>query len=111
MIHIFGLGAGGLKSLSGDAAEALATCQTLFGGTRHLDLLPFEVAKHPWPKPWRLPIKEIETAAKQGPVGILVSGDPSWFSAAKGLAVNLCRVGLVAVHGRCFSSSPSQNKR
>ena len=83
MIHIFGLGAGGLKSLSAEAAEALATCKSLFGGKRHLALIPDGPEKTPWPSPWRLPIEEI--GAAEGPVGVLVSGDPSWYSASKGL--------------------------
>ena len=83
MIHIFGIGAGGLPSLSAEAAEALASCQTLFGGHRHLDLVPEGPTKTPWPKPWRLPVDDI--GAAPGPVGILVSGDPSWYSAATAL--------------------------
>ncbi len=91
MIHIFGLGANGLASLSEGARDALSACQTLFGGSRHLALVPDGPAKHPWPRPWRLPLAEIEAA--QGPVGVLVSGDPSWYSAAKGLVEHLdCQV-------------------
>ena len=80
MIHIFGIGAGGLKSLSAEAANVLRTCKTLFGGVRHLSLVPEGPLKHPWPKPWAIPIHEIRGA--HGPVGILVSGDPSWYSAS-----------------------------
>lgn len=83
MIHIFGIGASGLPSLSRDASAVLATCRTLFGGHRHLALVPDGPAKTPWPKPWRLPVEQI--AAAEGPVGVLVSGDPSWYSAATGL--------------------------
>ena len=80
MIHIFGFGAGGLPTLSSEARRALDTCQTVFGGARHLALIPDGPAKQPWPKPWRLPLTDIQSA--KGPVGILVSGDPSWYSAA-----------------------------
>ena len=83
MIHIFGIGASGLTSLSAEAAQVLRTCKTLFGGTRHLNLVPEGPLKHPWPRPWTLPIHEIERA--HGPVGVLVSGDPSWYSASKEL--------------------------
>ena len=83
MIQIFGLGAAGLPSLSAGAAAALATCRSLFGGRRHLALIPDGPAKFPWPKPWSLPVQQI--AAARGPVGVLVSGDPSWYSAATAL--------------------------
>ncbi len=91
MIHIFGLGANGLASLSAEARQTLHACQTLFGGPRHLALVPDGPVKCPWPRPWRLPLAEIEAA--QGPVGVLVSGDPSWYSAARGLIENVdCQV-------------------
>ena len=83
MIRVFGIGANGLQGLSTEARVALEGCQTLFGGGRHLALMPKGIAKHPWPKPWKLPLEEI--ANSQGPVGVLVSGDPSWHSAATAL--------------------------
>ena len=87
MIHIFGIGANGLASLSTAATQTLKSCQTLFGGARHLSLIPDGPTKYVWPRPWRLPIAEIKAAQAltTEPIGILVSGDPSWYSAAKGL--------------------------
>lgn len=85
MIHIFGIGASGVTSLSQEAAAVLNSCTSLFGGARLLALLPEGPEKHPWPKPWRLPLDAIEAAHAKGPVGLLVSGDPSWYSAATAL--------------------------
>ena len=86
MIKIIGIGAAGLDSLSVQAREALDACKTVFGGQRHLALIAGGPQKRTWPKPWRLPIEEIEEIeAGGGPVGVLVSGDPSWYSAATGL--------------------------
>lgn len=83
MIHIFGIGANGLESLSRDATDALSNCKTIFGGARHLEMLPERIKKHPWPQPWRLPAEEISKA--EDPVAIIVTGDPSWFSVTKQL--------------------------
>ena len=83
MIRIFGIGADGLEGLGADARAALEECQSLFGSPRHLAMIPSGSAKNSWPQPWRLPIEEIREAP--GPVGVLVSGDPSWYSAATAL--------------------------
>ena len=82
-LHIFGIGANGLPSLSAEAAEALATCRTLIGGNRHLKMVPKGPKKMPWPNPFHIPVKAIDNVPH--PVGVLVSGDPSWYSVTKEL--------------------------
>lgn len=85
-LDVIGVGDGGLDTLSSDAAGILACAEIVFGGRRHLAMLPPE---HPAERrPWRSPFGESAAdilAARGRRAVVLATGDPSWFGPAKWL--------------------------
>ncbi|WP_062236108.1 bifunctional cobalt-precorrin-7 (C(5))-methyltransferase/cobalt-precorrin-6B (C(15))-methyltransferase [Aureimonas sp. N4] len=85
-LDLIGVGDGGLETLSPEAAARLDRAEIVFGGHRHLAMLP---AAHPAERqPWRSPFAESAAdilAARGRRAVVLATGDPSWFGPAKWL--------------------------
>lgn len=81
-LSIVGIGEDGAAGLSEAARAALDAAEILFGGPRHLALIPHPV-KREWPVPFSLaPLLEMRGRK----VAALVSGDPFWHGAGGALA-------------------------
>ena len=85
-LHVLGVGDGGFASLSAEASDILTRAETVFGGRRHLAMLP---DAHParrvsWRSPFADSAADILAARGQRAV-LLATGDPSWFGPAKWL--------------------------
>jgi precorrin-6Y C5,15-methyltransferase (decarboxylating) len=77
-LTVVGIGEDGWHGLARNAREALLAADTIFGGTRHLDLLPEHVGAQcrAWPTPFSIaPV--LEYRGKR--VCVLASGDPMMF--------------------------------
>lgn len=77
-LTVVGIGEDGWHGLGRDAREALLAADTIFGGQRHLDLLPGRIGAErcPWPMPFSIaPV--LEYRGKR--VCALASGDPMMF--------------------------------
>ncbi|WP_427024658.1 precorrin-6y C5,15-methyltransferase (decarboxylating) subunit CbiE [Aureimonas ureilytica] len=85
-LDLIGISDGGLATLSPEAADRLARAEIVFGGHRHLAMLP---AEHPATRqPWRSPFADSAAdilAARGRRAVVLATGDPSWFGPAKWL--------------------------
>lgn len=85
-LDLVGVSDGGLDTLSPNAAEILVRAEIVFGGRRHLAMLPPE---HPAERrPWRSPFGDSAAdilAARGRRAVVLATGDPSWFGPAKWL--------------------------
>ncbi|MCP2163363.1 precorrin-6y C5,15-methyltransferase (decarboxylating) subunit CbiE [Goodfellowiella coeruleoviolacea] len=75
-IVVVGVGADGWAGLAEPARAALAGCDVLFGGRRHLDLVPLDVDKVAWPSPLLPALDELFAAHDGRRIGVLASGDP-----------------------------------
>lgn len=87
-LSIVGIGEDGLAGLGAAAQGALKAAPVVFGGERHLGLLP-ECAgqqRRAWPSPLAGGIRDL-MALRGTPVAVLASGDPLWF----GIAATLLR--------------------
>jgi precorrin-6Y C5,15-methyltransferase (decarboxylating) len=77
-LTVVGIGEDGWPGLGSNAREALLSADTIFGGTRHLDLLPANIAaeRRAWPTPFSIaPV--IEFRGRK--VCVLASGDPMMY--------------------------------
>lgn len=85
-LHVIGVGDGGLASLTPQQAVVLGRARIVFGGARHLAMLP---ADHPAIRtPWRSPFADSAEdilAARGSDAVVLATGDPSWFGPARWL--------------------------
>lgn len=93
-LTIIGIGEDGLAGLGEAAREALTRAHLLFGGARHLALVPVQPdqTRLTWPSPFAT-AREILGAHRGQPVVVLASGDPMfhgvgatlarWFDAAE----------------------------
>ncbi|MBI1418672.1 MAG: precorrin-6y C5,15-methyltransferase (decarboxylating) subunit CbiE [Limimaricola sp.] len=80
-LHIVGIGAEGLASLSPAARSALETAEVIIGGARHHDLTAALSAERiAWPSPFDALIDTLRGLSGRR-VAVLVTGDPLWFSA------------------------------
>lgn len=80
-LSIVGIGEDGASGLSEAARAALDQAEILFGGPRHLAMIPHPV-KREWPVPFSLaPLLEMRGRR----VAALVSGDPFWHGAGGAL--------------------------
>ncbi len=79
-LTVIGIGEDGYGGLGANARDALARAGTVFGGKRHLDLLPAEVAakRVAWPAPFSDAYPML-LALRGQPVVALASGDPMHF--------------------------------
>jgi precorrin-6Y C5,15-methyltransferase (decarboxylating) len=87
-LTVVGIGEDGFKGLGKNARHALLRASKIFGGQRHLDLLPpcIRGERQPWPSPFSL---ESLLAHRGEPVCVLASGDPMFFGVGASLARQL----------------------
>ena len=85
-LTMVGIGEDGLAGLGEAARTAVAGARTLFGGHRHLDLVPDGGQERiAWPSPFSKAC-EMVLARRGKPVCVLASGDPMWFGVGATLA-------------------------
>ncbi|TDQ84589.1 precorrin-6Y C5,15-methyltransferase (decarboxylating) [Dongia mobilis] len=79
-LTVIGIGEDGLAGLGEAARDALGAARVVFGGQRHLAMLPDSVLaeRHPWPSPFTDGLKAL-LARRGQPVCVLASGDPMLF--------------------------------
>jgi precorrin-6Y C5,15-methyltransferase (decarboxylating) len=87
-LTVVGIGEDGFKGLGKNARHALLRASRIFGGRRHLDLLPpcIRAERQPWPSPFSL---DALLALRGEPVCVLASGDPMFFGVGASLALQL----------------------
>jgi len=79
-LTVVGIGEDGWRGLSRHARQALLAADTIFGGARHLALLPARIGgeRRAWPTPFTIaPVLEYRHERRQ--VCVLASGDPMMF--------------------------------
>jgi precorrin-6Y C5,15-methyltransferase (decarboxylating) len=79
-LTIIGIGEDGYSGLGQNARDALACAKTVFGGKRHLDMLPagLTAKRTAWPVPFSDAYEQL-LALRGQPVAALASGDPMHF--------------------------------
>ncbi|WP_142849211.1 precorrin-6y C5,15-methyltransferase (decarboxylating) subunit CbiE [Telmatospirillum sp. J64-1] len=78
-LTVIGIGEDGLNGLSDAARRLLDGAETVFGGARHLAMLPPGMAERvEWPSPFAQGIERLK-AMRGRRVCVLASGDPMWF--------------------------------
>jgi precorrin-6Y C5,15-methyltransferase (decarboxylating) len=84
-LTVVGIGEDGFKGLGKNARHALLRASRIFGGQRHLDLLPpcIRGERQGWPSPFSL---QPVLALRGEPVCVLASGDPMFFGVGASLA-------------------------
>lgn len=89
-LTVIGIGEDGYAGLSAAARQALDTARVLFGGARHLALIPErpDQERHAWPSPFELAYTQL-LARRGQPVCVLASGDPMLFGIGATLAQRL----------------------
>ena len=77
-LTVIGIGEDGFKGLGKNARHALLRASRIFGGQRHLDLLPpcIRGRRDTWPSPFSI---DPVLALRGEPVCVLASGDPMFF--------------------------------
>jgi precorrin-6Y C5,15-methyltransferase (decarboxylating) len=87
-LTVVGIGEDGFKGLGKNARHALLRASRIFGGQRHLDLLPpcIRGERQPWPSPFSL---DSLLTLRGEPVCVLASGDPMFFGVGASLARQL----------------------
>ena len=87
-LTVVGIGEDGFKGLGKNARHALLRAAKIFGGQRHLDLLPpcIRGERQPWPSPFCL---ESLLSHRGEPVCVLASGDPMFFGVGASLTQQL----------------------
>ncbi|PVZ54607.1 cobalamin biosynthesis bifunctional protein CbiET [Pseudomonas sp. B1(2018)] len=87
-LTVVGIGEDGFKGLGKNARHALLRAAKIFGGQRHLDLLPpcIRGERQPWPSPFCL---ESLLSHRGEPVCVLASGDPMFFGVGASLTRQL----------------------
>ncbi|MBK8158501.1 MAG: precorrin-6y C5,15-methyltransferase (decarboxylating) subunit CbiE [Rhodospirillaceae bacterium] len=88
-LTVIGIGEDGLGGLGEAARTALTSAKIVFGGQRHLAMLPADLSalRRPWPTPFEGAFDQV-LALKGSPVCILASGDPMLF----GMGASLSRL-------------------
>ncbi|NEV64472.1 precorrin-6y C5,15-methyltransferase (decarboxylating) subunit CbiE [Thiorhodococcus minor] len=89
-LTIVGIGEDGLAGLGEAARHAVSSARTLFGGERHLAMIPAREGqqRRPWPSPFSAAYDQL-LAHRGDPVCILASGDPMLFGIGGSLAARL----------------------
>jgi precorrin-6Y C5,15-methyltransferase (decarboxylating) len=87
-LTVVGIGEDGFKGLGKNARHALLRASRIFGGQRHLDLLPpcIRGERQCWPSPFSV---QPVLALRGEPVCVLASGDPMFFGVGTSLARQL----------------------
>ncbi|WP_031361709.1 bifunctional cobalt-precorrin-7 (C(5))-methyltransferase/cobalt-precorrin-6B (C(15))-methyltransferase [Caballeronia sordidicola] len=89
-LTIVGIGEDGWRGLSRDARQTLLAADTIFGGARHLTLLPTRIGgeRCAWPVPFTIaPV--LERRHEKQRVCVLASGDPMLFGVGSTFAREL----------------------
>lgn len=89
-LSIVGIGEDGLAGLGEEARRVLDEARVLFGGERHLGLIPERADQQrlPWPSPFSAAYARV-LAHRGHPVCVLASGDPMLFGIGGRLAEHL----------------------
>lgn len=89
-LTVIGIGEDGLAGLSETARRAIDEARLLFGGARHLALVPERPGqeRYPWPSPFELAYEQLLARRGQS-VCVLASGDPMFFGIGATLAQRL----------------------
>lgn len=89
-LTIVGIGEDGLAGLGETPQRAITEARTLFGGARHLALIPEQPGqrRHPWPSPFDAAYDQL-LALRGSAVCVLASGDPMFFGIGGTLATRL----------------------
>ncbi|MBK5941740.1 precorrin-6y C5,15-methyltransferase (decarboxylating) subunit CbiE [Halochromatium roseum] len=89
-LTVVGFGEDGLSGLGREARAALEAAPLVFGGERHLALLPAQAGqqRRPWPRPFALAYDQV-LAHRGKPVCVLASGDPMFYGIGSQLAERL----------------------
>ncbi len=89
-LTIVGINEDGLAGLGERALAAIRQARVLFGGMRHLALIPEQPGqeRRPWPTPFERAYAEILDLRRQ-PVCVLASGDPMFYGVGAKLAERL----------------------
>ena len=81
-LSVIGIGEDGLDGLGDLAWSLIAEAKTIYGGARHLAMIPDDLAdgaeKRGWPTPFSGAFEELE-GLRGTPVVVLASGDPMYF--------------------------------
>jgi precorrin-6Y C5,15-methyltransferase (decarboxylating) len=79
-LTIIGIGEDGFDGLGSEARTALAAAEVLFGGKRHLSLLPpaIKARRQAWPSPFSA-AEQLLLAERGRNVCVLASGDPMFY--------------------------------
>ncbi|MBV4522346.1 precorrin-6y C5,15-methyltransferase (decarboxylating) subunit CbiE [Pseudomonas sp. SWRI74] len=87
-LTVVGIGEDGFKGLGKNARHALLRASRIFGGQRHLDLLPpcIRGERQCWPSPFSV---QPVLALRGEPVCVLASGDPMFFGVGASLTRQL----------------------
>jgi len=88
-LTVIGIGEDGVDGLGAAARAALKAARIVFGGERHLSMLPqdFTAERRPWPVPFATAYEQV-LALKGSPVCVLASGDPMFY----GMGASLSRL-------------------
>ena len=89
-LTVVGIGEDGWRGLSRHARQALLAADTIFGGARHLALLPARIAgeRCAWPVPFTI-AAVLERGHEKQRVCVLASGDPMMFGVGSTFAREL----------------------
>lgn len=89
-LTVIGIGEDGLDGLSAAARAALADAAVIFGGKRHLAMLPADVTAEcrVWPNPFSQAV-DIVLALRGQKIAILASGDPMFYGVGASLSHHL----------------------
>ena len=89
-LTVVGIGEDGIPGLGDEARQAIALATVLFGGERHLGLVPERSGQRriPWPSPFSAGL-DLLLAHRGTPVCVLASGDPMLFGVGATLAGRL----------------------
>jgi precorrin-6B C5,15-methyltransferase / cobalt-precorrin-6B C5,C15-methyltransferase len=84
-LTVVGMGDDGFAGLGKAARRALIDAQVIYGGERHLAMLPvcLSAAREPWPQPFDI---AAVLARRDTPVCVLASGDPMFYGVGATLA-------------------------
>lgn len=89
-LSVIGIGEDGLSGLGCEARAAIEAATLIFGGERHLALLPPQAGqqRRPWPRPFAQAYEQV-LAQRGEPVCVLASGDPMFYGIGSQLAERL----------------------